>query len=119
METVVLGIGSFSSRRTVVDPRSVWNLSLLAFHCGQCIVGWWRNDGLDTRENVCDVVLSRGVSDVSREFSWEAFVPFLPEGVGDRFVVCEDAEVAHFQHVAEILYGLIDDQKLAVICTNQ
>jgi hypothetical protein len=25
METVVLGIGSFSSRRVVVDPRSVWS----------------------------------------------------------------------------------------------
>jgi hypothetical protein len=28
METVVLGIGSFSSRRVVVDPRSVQSLSL-------------------------------------------------------------------------------------------
>jgi hypothetical protein len=30
-------------------------------------------------------------------------------------VVCEDAEVARFQHVAEMLCGLIDDQQLAVV----
>jgi hypothetical protein len=32
------------------------------------------------------------------------------EGVGDRFVVSEDDEVALFQYVTEMLYGLTDDQ---------
>jgi hypothetical protein len=32
-------------------------------------------------------------------------------------VVCEDGEVAHFQHVVEMLYSLVDGQQLAVVCT--
>jgi hypothetical protein len=40
---------------------------------------------------------------------------FLLEGVCDRFVVCEDAEVACFQHLAEILYVLVDGQQLEVV----
>jgi hypothetical protein len=51
------------------------------------------------------------------ELPWSAFVPFLLEGVGDRFVVCEDGEVASFQHVVEMLYSLVDGQKLAIVCT--
>jgi hypothetical protein len=32
--------------------------------------------------------------------------------VGDGLVVGEDGEVARFQHMAEILYGLVDGQQL-------
>jgi hypothetical protein len=41
----------------------------------------------------------------------------LLEGVGDRFVICKDVEVARFQHVAKMLYGLVYGQQLAVVCT--
>jgi hypothetical protein len=41
----------------------------------------------------------------------------LLEGVGDRFVVCEDAEVARFQPVVEMLYDLVDGQQLVVVIT--
>jgi hypothetical protein len=40
-----------------------------------------------------------------------SIVPCLLEGIGEWFVVCEDAEVTSFQHVAEMLHGLIDDQQ--------
>jgi hypothetical protein len=36
------------------------------------------------------------------------------EGIGDRFVVSKD-EVVHFQHMSEMLYGLIDGQQLVVV----
>jgi hypothetical protein len=39
------------------------------------------------------------------------------KGVGDRFVVDEEGEVARFQRVAEMLYGLVDGHQLAVVCT--
>jgi hypothetical protein len=42
-------------------------------------------------------------------------VPLLLEGVGDGFVVGEDDEVARFQHMAEMLYDLVDDQVLAIV----
>jgi hypothetical protein len=38
-----------------------------------------------------------------------AFVPLLMEGVGDGLVVGED-KVEGFQHMAEMLYGLVDGQ---------
>jgi hypothetical protein len=38
-----------------------------------------------------------------------AFVPFFLEGVDDGLMVGED-ELARFQHVAELLYGLVDGQ---------
>jgi hypothetical protein len=70
------------------------------------------------RESIGDnVVLSRDVSDVGRvlcykvkmiELPRRAFVPFLPEGVGDRSMFCEDDEAAPFQHVVEMLDGLAD-----------
>jgi hypothetical protein len=41
----------------------------------------------------------------------------LLEGVGDRFVVCKITVVVLFQHVAEMLYGLVNGQHLAVVCT--
>jgi hypothetical protein len=36
----------------------------------------------------------------------------LLEGVGNGLVVSEDGEVARFQHIAEMLYGLVDGQQL-------
>jgi hypothetical protein len=45
-----------------------------------------------------------------------ASVPLLVEGVGDRLMVGEDDEVARFQHVIEMVYGLVNDQQLAVVC---
>jgi hypothetical protein len=35
----------------------------------------------------------------------------------DRFAVGKDDEAAHFQHVAEMLYSIVDGQQLAVVCT--
>jgi hypothetical protein len=37
------------------------------------------------------------------------------DGVSDRSVVCDDAEVSRFQHIAEMFYGLIDCQQLAIM----
>jgi hypothetical protein len=37
------------------------------------------------------------------------------EGIGDGLVVGEDEEVARFQHMAEMFYGLVYGQELAVI----
>jgi hypothetical protein len=37
------------------------------------------------------------------------------EGIGDGLVVSEDGEVARFQHMAEMLYGLEDGQQLSVV----
>jgi hypothetical protein len=36
--------------------------------------------------------------------------PLLLESRGDWFVVGEDCEVVHFQHVAEMFYGFVDGQ---------
>jgi hypothetical protein len=45
-----------------------------------------------------------------------AFVPFLLEGVGDGLMVSEDEdEVARFQHVAEMLHGLVDSEQLPIL----
>jgi hypothetical protein len=49
------------------------------------------------------------------ELPWGAFVPLLLEGVGDGLVVGEDGEVASFQQMAEILYGLVDGKQLAIV----
>jgi hypothetical protein len=49
------------------------------------------------------------------ELPWGAFVPILLEGVGDGLVVGEDGEVASFQHMAEMLYGLADGKQLAIV----
>jgi hypothetical protein len=77
-----------------------------------------------TREGVGNnVVLSRNVFDVCRELGnkvkvvelpWWAFVPLLLEGVGDGLLV-EDGEMARFQHMAEMLYGFVYGQQLAVV----
>jgi hypothetical protein len=43
--------------------------------CGQCVVEWWRSDGLMARESVGDnVVLSRDVSYVSRKLGYKVEV---------------------------------------------
>jgi hypothetical protein len=78
---------------------------------------------LGAREGVGDnVVLSGYVSDIGRELGYEvkmvnlpgrAFVPLLLEGVSAGIMVRED-EVARFQHVAEMLHGLIDSQQLPI-----
>jgi hypothetical protein len=52
--------------------------------------------------------LARNVSDVCRELGHK--VALLLEGIGDWLVVCEDGEVARFQHMAEMLYGFVDGQ---------
>jgi hypothetical protein len=44
-----------------------------------------------------------------------AFVALLLEGVRDGLVVSEDDEVARFQHMTEMFYGLVDGQQLAVV----
>jgi hypothetical protein len=49
------------------------------------------------------------------EFPLWAFDPLLLEGVGDWLVRGEDDEVARFQHVAEMLYGFVHGQQLAVV----
>jgi hypothetical protein len=46
---------------------------------------------------------------------WRGFGPFMLEGVCDGLVVGEDDEVARFQHMAEMLYGLVDGQLLTVV----
>jgi hypothetical protein len=38
------------------------------------------------------------------------FIPLLLEGVDGGLVVGEDDEVARFQYMAEMFYGLVDDQ---------
>jgi hypothetical protein len=61
------------------------------------------------REGLGDnVVLSRDVPYAFRQ-TWDK-CSLLPEGVGDGLVVGEDDEVAPFQHMEEMLYGLIDGQ---------
>jgi hypothetical protein len=45
-----------------------------------------------------------------------AFIPLLLEVIGDRLIVGEDDEMACFQHVAEMLYGLVYGQQLVVLC---
>jgi hypothetical protein len=37
------------------------------------------------------------------------------EDVHDRLVFGEDDEVAHFQHVAEMIHGLVDIHQLSII----
>jgi hypothetical protein len=32
-------------------------------------------------------------------------------------MVCEDGEVASFQHVAEMFDGLVESQQLSIVCT--
>jgi hypothetical protein len=71
MDSMVQGICNFSSRRAVVDPRSVRSSSSL-FPCGQSVVGWWYTDSIDMREGVGDnVVLSRDGSNVCCELGNE------------------------------------------------
>jgi hypothetical protein len=43
------------------------------------------------------------------------FVPLLLKGVGEGLVIGEDGEVMHFQHMAGMLYGLVDGQQLAIV----
>jgi hypothetical protein len=43
-----------------------------------------------------------------------ALVALLAESVGQRLVVREDHDVLSFQHVPEVLHGLIDSQQLSV-----
>jgi hypothetical protein len=50
----------------------------------------------------------------NEELPRRALVPFLLEGVGDGLMVSEDDEVAHFQHVAVMLHGLVDSQQLSI-----
>jgi hypothetical protein len=40
---------------------------------------------------------------------------FLLEGVGDGLVVGGNGEVARFQHMAEILYGIVGGEQLAIV----
>jgi hypothetical protein len=78
-----------------------------------------------TRESVGDnAVLCRDVLYVSGELGyeievvqllWRAFIPLLLEGVGDGLMVREDGEVELFQHVMEMLYGLIDSQQFVIV----
>jgi hypothetical protein len=49
------------------------------------------------------------------ELPRRAFVPLLLEGVRDTLVVGKNDEMTRFQHVAEMLHGLVDCQKLSVI----
>jgi hypothetical protein len=37
------------------------------------------------------------------------------EGVRDGLVVGEDVEVARLQHMAEMLYAIVDGQQLAIV----
>jgi hypothetical protein len=47
---------------------------------------------------------------------WRAFVPLLLEGVCDGLVIGENGEVTRFQHVVEMLHGLVDCQQFAIVC---
>jgi hypothetical protein len=50
-----------------------------------------------------------GLDGIPNESLWD--FPRKPlEGVGDRLMVDVDDEVARFQHMTEMLYGLVDDQ---------
>jgi hypothetical protein len=49
------------------------------------------------------------------ELPRRAFVPLLLEDVGNGLVVGEDCEVVRFQHMAEMLYGLVYGQQLAIV----
>jgi hypothetical protein len=72
--------------------------------CGQCVVDYWRSDGLDAGKRVGDdVVLIRDVTYICRELRdivevaelpWRTLVPFLLEGVSDGFVIGEDDEMS-------------------------
>jgi hypothetical protein len=74
-----------------------------------------------TRECVGDhVVLSRDVSHVGGELGDDvqvvelprgAVIPFLLEGIGERFMVREYGEMTCFQHVTEVAHGLLDSQE--------
>jgi hypothetical protein len=51
------------------------------------------------------------------ELSRGTFVMFLSKGESERLVVCEDSEMTSFQHVAEMLHGLVYSQQFAIIGT--
>jgi hypothetical protein len=46
--------------------------------CGQCVIGWWRSDGLDAREGVSNNVLSRDESYVRRKLGYKIQMTKLP-----------------------------------------
>jgi hypothetical protein len=101
----------------------VWSLSLSCDVASASYDGGAVTDS--TRESVSDVILSRDVSSVSRKLGFNVqiikltrceFAPFLLAGVGYRLMVGKDDEVARFQHMAEMVYGLVDDQQLADVC---
>jgi hypothetical protein len=115
----------------LLDPQgNVWRQKCSKFvvallRCGQCVVGWWRSDGFDAGESVGDnAVPPRNLSYVGGELGYEIevvelqrreFVRLLLEGVGDGLMVSEDGEVARFQHVTEMLHGLVDSQQLSIV----
>jgi hypothetical protein len=43
------------------------------------------------------------------------FVPHLLEGIGDGLVVGEVSGMARVQRMAEMLYGFVDGQELAIV----
>jgi hypothetical protein len=45
---------------------------------------------------------------------WSALVSFLLEVEGNGLMVREDGKVASFQHLAEMLDGLVDSQQLSI-----
>ena len=83
------------------------------------------HDGVHSRQGISyNIVLPRYMSEVSRElsnklqvkeFSWWEFTSALLESIFERPVICKDAKVTAFDHMSNVLDGLIHCQKLAVV----
>jgi hypothetical protein len=51
------------------------------------------------------------------ELSWQAFIAPLLESICERLVIHKNDKVSAFDHMSEVLDGLIHCQKLAVVWT--
>jgi hypothetical protein len=49
------------------------------------------------------------------ELAGGAFVPFLLESICERLMVREYGEMTSFQHVSEMLHGLVYSQQFAIV----
>jgi hypothetical protein len=66
METVVPRL-RYLEPQGVARRQKSSKFVVAVLQCGQCVVRWWRGDGLNARESVGDVVLSSNMSYICGE----------------------------------------------------
>ena len=85
------------------------------------------HDGVRLRQGVCyKIALSGDMPEVSTEMSnklqvtelsWGAFIYALLENICEKLVICKDDKRAAFEHMSEVLDGIIYCQELRVVRT--